>query len=373
MVKRHLVLAGAAVLTVTLLPGVATAGDTSGEASWEVIAEGLNNPRGVHVRANGAVLVAEAGLGGDTGICVADPEDPEAEVCLGLTGSITRVRQGSSKRVVEGLPSFAAADGSAAIGPSDVLRRFGRTYATVGLGGDPSAIPGFGSDGELLASLLKMKPHRGVVRQVADIGEYEIAANPDGGPLDTNPNSVTTRRGKLYVSDAGGNALLEVKKGGAVSTVAVFPVQFVDAPPFLGLPPGTQIPMDAVPTSVVVGPDRALYVGQLTGFPFPVGGAAVWRVVPGHEPEVFADGFTNIIDIDFGPDGRLYVLEIATNSLLGDPGGALWAVDHDGSRHLLLSEPLFFPGGMDVSRSGDVYVSNCGVCPRVGELLKVSL
>jgi hypothetical protein len=37
--------------------------------------------------------------------------------------------------------------------------------------------------------------------------------------------------------------------------------------------------MQAVPTSVAVAPDGAYYVGQLTGFPFPVGGARVFRVV----------------------------------------------------------------------------------------------
>jgi hypothetical protein len=35
---------------------------------------------------------------------------------------------------------------------------------------------------------------------------------------------------------------------------------------------------------VVVGPDGAYYVSQLTGFPFPVGAANVYRVVPGSAP-----------------------------------------------------------------------------------------
>ena len=60
---------------------------------------------------------------------------------------------------------------------------------------------------------------------------------------------------------------------GRISTVAVFPDRLALAPPFLGLPPGTQIPMQAVPTAVAEGPDGALYVSQLTGFPFPVGGS----------------------------------------------------------------------------------------------------
>jgi hypothetical protein len=61
---------------------------------------------------------------------------------------------------------------------------------------------------------------------------------------------------------------------------------------------------------------RTYYVGQLTGFPFPPGGANVWRVKPGHDPQVFKGGFTNIIDIAFDKRGRLYVLEIATGGLL---------------------------------------------------------
>ena len=38
--------------------------------------------------------------------------------------------------------------------------------------------------------------------------------------------------------------------------------------------------MQAVPTSVEVGPDGHYYVSQLTGFPFPVGGANIFRVSP---------------------------------------------------------------------------------------------
>ena len=91
--------------------------------------------------------------------------------------------------------------------------------------------------------------------------------------------------------------------------------------------------MDAVPTSVAQGPDGGFYVGQLTGFPFPVGGANVYRIVPGQAPQVFASGFTNIIDIAFDKQGTLYVLEIFQNGLLsGDPTGALIRVDQGGAQ-----------------------------------------
>ena len=89
-----------------------------------------------------------------------------------------------------------------------------------------------------------------------------------------------------------------------MSTLAVFPDRLVPGPG------GVDVPMDAVPTSIAEGPDGSLYVGELTGFPFPVDGARIYRVpAGGGEPEVVAVGFTNIIDIAIGEDGSAYVLE----------------------------------------------------------------
>ena len=160
------------------------------------------------------------------------------------------------------------------------------------------------------------------MRAVADISAYEAAANPDGGAFDSNPNSVTTDWGRIYVVDAGGNSLLRVHRSGEISTVAVFPDRLITPPPGMGLP--DPFPMQAVPTNVVVGPDGALYVSQLTGFPFPIGAANVYRVEPGSEPEVYASGLTNVTDLAFDHHGNLYVVEFAANGLAsGDPTGAL--------------------------------------------------
>jgi glucose/arabinose dehydrogenase len=218
--------------------------------------------------------------------------------------------------------------------------------------------------GPSFGQLYKLSRHRGV-RAVADIAAYEAEANPDGGLPDSNPHSVTTRWGKPYVADAGGNSLLKVSRHGDISTVAVFPDQPVAAPP--GLPPMAQ----AVPTSVVVGPDGALYVGQLTGFPFVPGAANVFRIGKDGEVEVYASGFTNVTGIDFDRHGRLYVIEFASNGILsGDPTGALIRVNPDGSRETLVSEGLVNPTGIVVGRKGDVYVSNHGAEAGAGEVLR---
>lgn len=124
------------------------------------------------------------------------------------------------------------------------------------------------------------------------------------------------------------------------------------------------IPMQAVPTGIVEGPDGAYYVGELTGFPFEVGGANVWRVVPGEEPEVYASGFTNVLDVDFDEDGNLYVLEITANGMLsGDPTGALIRVTPGGFRSVVASEGLFMPTGLAIGPDGAAYMTNYSIFP----------
>jgi hypothetical protein len=133
-----------------------------------------------------------------------------------------------------------------------------------------------------------------------------------------------------------------------------------------------------VPTGVVKGPDGALYVSQLTGFPFPLGGAKVFRVDPrSGEFTTYATGFTNAMDLDFGRDGTLYVLEIDSNSLLadGEEGGIL-AVPPGGGTPQRIELPagtLTTPGGIAVGRRGDLFVSNNATSPGIGEVLEIEL
>lgn len=355
-----------AALTVALVPGIAHA-----QASVDTVASGLDNPRGLAFAPNGALYVAEAGRGGD-GPCF---EGPEGFVCFGTSGAITRIWRGDQERVLTGLPSIAAENGSAAIGPSDVsFQGTGDMNVTVGLGADPALrndLPPAAQEasGWLLRGLQAQRDWR----QTADVAGYEAEVNPDNGAEDSNPNSVAALPGGRAVADAGGNSLVWVAANGGISTLAVFPGQMADAPPFLGLPPGTQIPMQSVPTSVVQGPDGAFYVGELTGFPFEAGAARVWRVVPGEEPAMFADGFTNIMDIGFAEDGTLYVLEHAHNGLLsGDPTGALLRVNGDGSRDIVMSEGLVLPGGLAL-HDGAAYVSNHGQSAGDGTVLRIPL
>ena len=155
----------------------------------------------------------------------------------------------------------------------------------------------------------------------------------------------------------------------------MFGSQFVDAPPFLGLPPGTQIPSQAVPTAVAKGPDGAYYVSQLTGFPFPPGKASIFRVVPGKAPTVYASGLTNVTDLDFGRDGSLYVVEISKAGLLNeaseiDSVGNVIRIARNGKRKVV-ADDLASPYGVAAGRRGDVYVTTHSTTAGAGEVLRV--
>ena len=119
---------------VTALGGPASAarGGTASASGGglQVVASGLDNPRGIAIGPGGALFVAESGAGG-SGPCTVGPEGNE--VCFGPSGAITRVAHGIKRRVVTGLPSVAdKADGSAAIGPVDVSFAGGRQYVLLG-------------------------------------------------------------------------------------------------------------------------------------------------------------------------------------------------------------------------------------------------
>jgi sugar lactone lactonase YvrE len=347
----------------------------------KVIATGLNNPRGIGFGPDGALYVAESGSGG-AGPCITSPEDG-SQSCFGRTGSVTRITRHSQHRVLSGLPSLAGAGGVAASGPVDLGFSGWTGYLLIGNPGGGTGTrellgPGAGRFGKLLKVDL-----RGI-RSVADFPAFEEANNPDGGAgaatpeegIDSNPNGLLVRHHSQVVTDAGGNDLLKVDHKGRISVLAVFPPRVVPAPPGIpGLPP--EIPMQAVPTTVVKGPDGAYYVGQLTGFPFPPGAARVWRVVPGHKPTVYARGFTNIIDIAFDKRGRLYVLEISKDGLLNVPEdelpvGALIRVNRNGSRTTLASEGLNAPGGFVLGHDA-AYVTNNSILSGAGQVVKVAI
>jgi sugar lactone lactonase YvrE len=229
-------------------------------------------------------------------------------------------------------------------------------YFTVGLGSNPTTRTGILAN---LGLLMRVPAGESIPVVVADVSGYEALHNPAGGPVDSNPFHLAVSSGGVLVADAGANAILNVGPDGSVNLVATLSA----------LPSGAE----AVPTSLAVGADGTVYVSQLTGFPFPAGGASVFRV-DGTSLSAVATGFTNVIDLTTGPDGMLYVLELAHFGLTsGSPTGGLWKVDPStGAKHLLFSDGLFLPTAIAFDADGDLFIANRGVIPGQGEVLELS-
>jgi hypothetical protein len=334
-------------------------------ASVSVVASGLNNPRGLNFSPNGDLYVAEAGSGGSQ-LCFSSEET--GDLYFGFTGSVTKIDMstGAQTRVVTGLPSNAAEDGTGALGPHDVaFQGMGNAYVTIGFGNPPS-LRTAGCPASLgMASLMRFNPS-GRTTYVADLGTYEQNADPAGEGPDSDPYGLLPMGGRTIYTDAGGNALNQVAANGSISTLAIFP----NMPNPLPFGPPT---IDAVPTTVAQGPDGALYVGQLTGFPFPPGGANVYRVpAGGGTPTIYRSGFTNIIDIAFAPDGSMYVLEISHSSILNGFDGQLIHVSADGSQQDAVDTGFMLaPAGVAIGPDGALYITVNSILPGAGEVIRV--
>lgn len=357
-------LLGACTAEPPLSPKTAPAESRAGVsvASTSVVMSGLDSPRGLAWGPEGGLYVAEAGSTVVTGPCAAVYRGVN---CYSGTGAITRLWRGRQERVASGLPSLYNAAVGDIVGPDHIsFVGRGNLELTIGWGGAPAGRATLGELGKLFGALYSVSPS-GQWRVVADVSAFEGTNNPAGGPLDSNPYGVLAEPGTRYVTDAGGNSLLQVAMNGDVSLVAIFPSTPVPAGPFN--PPFAQ--SEAVPTSITRGPDGALYVSTLSGVPFLPGAARIYRVVPGQAPEVYAAGFTQVTDHDWGPDGSLYVLQYASAPFFGGAGSVI-RVAPSGAR-TTVATGLFHATSVLLGPDGAIYVSNNGNLASVGEVLRI--
>jgi sugar lactone lactonase YvrE len=349
------------VLTLALLVCLGAVAVASAAGAAGMVATGLNNPRGIALGPGGRVLVVEAG-----------------------TGAIDQLRKGE-RGTIATIP-----------GAVDVaVNGLGNMYAAIG-GVPPDAPPP--PPGPVPRSTLVRVEPNGKIQLVADIGAFQ-AAHPDPNDLDqppnpgeSNPNGVALLPGgNVLVSDAAANDLLRVDVHGQITMLARFKPEIVPWGLPFGPPVGTPVPAEAVPTAVAVGPDGAYYVSELTGFPFSKGVARIWRVAsdsvdavcdPAHPSTgsctSVATGFSSVIDVAFGPDGTMYVLELAKNGLAGalvlgtefPPTGALWAVNNDVKT--LVSGSLLAPGGITIDENGQILVTTQTFGPPGGGVISLN-
>ena len=271
-----------------------------------------------------APLAAGHGHGHDDDDIVTVSDYPFATPIFGLTSvfdghlfvadagaGIVRLKRG-------GGDLFAALPGVSDMAPT----LFGMWAITGGTGPGNPQTP--------TSSRLYWVTHSGAVHEVANLATFEETVNPDAPEVNPNPFDVAAYGTHALVADAGGNDLLIVDRDGKIDWVATLPVEPTPTdnvkslfhcpagpPDICSLPP--MLPTQPVATSIAVGPDGYFYMGELKGFPAPAGKSKVWRIKPtarharcGSSPDctVVADGFTSIIDLAFGPNGTLHVVEL---------------------------------------------------------------
>ncbi|MFW6193529.1 MAG: ScyD/ScyE family protein [Gemmatimonadota bacterium] len=255
-------------------------------------------------------------------------------------------------------------------------------------------------------------------RVVGDVEAFEKAEDPDltgsaawkdgacaaaSGPFTPGPQSnpfhlAAVSGSTVLLADAAGNTLLRVGKDGDVELVALFtppadgggasddPTDWLEFP-FEPADDGFCF-VQPVPNSVAVGPDGGIYVGELTGVGA-LGVSRVWRIAPGATDVVcpsadctvaFSD-FTSIIDLAFGPDGDLHVVEYdeagwLTSVGVGTPeGGTVNRCDVEaGSCEIAtigdeVLEELTFPAALTFDRTGGAWLlENNLAAPTVRKL-----
>jgi len=353
------------------------------EPAVTTIVQGLRNPRGLDVAANGMLYVAEGGEAGN--VCFPGEETEEGgPLCGGMSGRISAVdvNAGTRSTLVDGLFSIGGA--LFAIGPSGLAVQGNQVFSV--LGANDVAIPppdACGGGAECRAFLAAAQAQAGHVLRAVPSGGYSwrqdvgkanfqwavdnkatigagnpayqggppswegrsYADNPDFQPGDSNPYGMANAPGGTYVVDGGTNTLSWVPAQGAPKVLVAFPNPAEDH----------ANAYDAVPTCVTpVGGGKVL-VADLNGDIFVVNGSSL-TVAPSAVGSVggaflaaaggcTADGHGNVIISDIFV-GSVVKLSLSTMKLS-------WVVPPG---------TLNFPSGVAV-RGGSVYVVNNGVCP----------
>jgi hypothetical protein len=166
---------------------------------------------------------------------------------------------------------------------------------------------------------------------LASLGDFEERYNPDNREKECDPFDIAVRNGYAYATDAGANDLLRVNlRTGELTLYASFeqlPNSLYDTKQATSFKNRPQ--RDPVPTGIAIGPDGALYVALLAGYPFSSGASGIWRLEdkngngnaldPG-ETGMVVGGLTSAVGVAFDAKGTMYTSEYSLDFLKNGPG-----------------------------------------------------
>jgi hypothetical protein len=348
---------------------------SGGAAVTQVVASGLNDPRGIAFGPTGRMFVAEAGSGGatisTTGQCdqVQPPVGPSV---AGFTARVVEITAGGVPvAVADGLPS---SEGNPLIGGdkqgiADLAFEGNRLFALLAGAGC--------SHGHADANNGILAVHRsGRTSMVADLSAWLLAhpgakgaeapRNPDYEP-DGTWYSMLVHDGLIYTVEPNHGLLVSVKPGtGDVRLVNDMFATFGDHT-------YTSLAMDR--DHIYVGTlGRIAYVPGLFP-PVPDFGksfeAGIYRVDENGRGVQVADGLHAVLGLAFDRQHQMYALQ----SPIFIPGtGSLVRVHADGTLETLVSG-LVFPSSLTLGPDGAFYISECGYhcSPGAGRILRVAV
>jgi hypothetical protein len=313
----------AALLLVGIIP--ATAQDAP-PLPGELVLGDLGAPRALAFDANGNLLVAVAGTGGETVLTMASPEGM-GTANVGLTGRVVSIApDGTASDLISGLPSYALPGETMGVyrvipnGDSLWIVYSGTAAASYGAWWTDAVV-------EIDAATLRIKT-------VINLNDFEATNDPDGNGYDTNVSDIAWGTdGTMYITDAGGNDLLSWTAEDGLQLVAAWP----DNP---------------VPTSVEVAENGDIYVGFL-GAGLAPGAAKIEHWSNGELVETFG-GLTTVTDILLDGD-TLYAVEMLSFGEQGPGPGRVVTVTADGATPV--AEGLPTPFGIAKGPDGALYVT----------------
>lgn len=345
---RSVSLSRLTVIAAIALTPPAFAGEPQERGAYAVteFASGLTNPRHLRFGPDGALYVAEAGIGGDllppnTSDCPAVDNyrttPPLHGYMAGFTGRISRIRaDGVRETVVDKLPSNR--DGfESSNGPTDIAWLGHEMYVLIEAGGCSRGLPNHP------AGIVRIR-RDGTYEYVADISAFirqnPVAFEPACGPKgdcepDGVPHTMLAYRGKLYVVETNHNSILKVDPWTG------------DIKRIHDLSEHNPAPVSAVRWGPV------FLLGDFNG---PVQ-AFYWGYGPVH---TLYEGFGGIVDLGI-IDHRLHILETNSNHDHYAPNdGRIIRVNLDGTRKVIV-DGLNTAVGMAKSPSGHaVFVTTFG-------------
>lgn len=349
----------------------------------QVYAWGLEAPRGLTFGSDGTLYIAEAGTGGSVSIpptvCPQVPT-PIGPYTGGLTARISKVDPHGTQSVLStGLPSSVDAGGDLQ-GVADLAFLDGKLYALTAGGGCSHG------NAEWPNGIYKVNAKNGKWTLLTDLSVFQLehpVAYPNAGDYEPDGTwySMIEHNGRLFAVEPNHGQITATNSDGTTR-------QIIDISFHLG---------HVVPTSIADNStNNNLYVGNLGQFPIEPKFQLVMTLsrdlgfvetVPGLETKP-ADlnkfrmaasraGFTTVVSVKFGSDGKLYALELSDAPGYPNPGmGKVVRLNDDGTIVDVVTG-LKVPTGMTFGPDGALYISNWGAAPKaagaIGQVLRIPI